>query len=110
MKKDKIVWRGSDRDNAPVRCTCDKTGYPNFCTAPDGSRELQYANTHFESKEQAWKSIIRSCEAKMSLSAAGKRRVKYALAMAEGNCADALNRYKEINNNPDNPFRNTEDE
>lgn len=58
-----VVYRGTDGDLEPVKKECEVFGYPNRTT--DG--EQMYENTHFLTEEAAWRSILRSWAAGVSL-------------------------------------------
>ncbi len=57
------VYRGSDGDLEPVVMECEKFGYPN----KTNTGEVMWDNTHFRTPGEAWKSIIASVEAGVSL-------------------------------------------
>jgi len=104
MKKDKIVWRGSDGDNAPVKCFCEEIGYPNYCETESGNKEQQFDNTHFDTQEKAWVSINDSCKAELSISARAHKRANDDLIKAMRLCAKAVERYEDVFNNPENLY------
>jgi hypothetical protein len=100
-----ICWRGSDGDTKPVKCTCEKFGYPNFCI-PEGEQEQRmYVNTHFRDINEAWESIIKSVHAGIKISGRHLIDVKKQLEKAEKDAADDLVKYTEVMENPDNPFK-----
>lgn len=105
---DKIIcWRGGDGDTAPVKCICDdKFGWPNFCTDEHGNHEKMYENRHYLLKEDAWKSIIRSVKAGISLAAGSVKNAKEELAKAQERASEMVVEYGQVRDNKDNPFRN----
>lgn len=106
MSKEKIIcWRGTDGDVQPVKCICDdKFGYPNYCKDENGKEEKMYENTHFLNKEDAWKSIVRSVKAGVSLSGSWVKRVMDELEKAQAESANSVLEYHKVKANMDNPF------
>lgn len=100
-----ICWRGTDGDIYPIKCTCEKLGYPNLCTDETGDVQKMYDNTHFRTKEEAWKSIVKSVKAGLSLSARSVIEKKKALYEAEKNASDSLIEFYQVKDNSDNPFQ-----
>lgn len=70
------VYRGTDGDVEPVEMECEKFGYPNKTT----TGETMYDNTHFRTIESAWKSILESIAAGVSLVGGSVRNAEDELA------------------------------
>lgn len=106
MSKEKIIcWRGTDGDLQPIKCVCDdKFGYPNWCKDENGNHEQMYQNTHFKTKEEAWKSIISSVKAGVSLSGSFVKRCTDELTKAEKEAAKSVMEFHQVKSNPENPF------
>jgi len=84
------VYRGSDGDVEPVVMECEKFGYPN----KTNTGEVMWDNTHFRTPGEAWKRILESVEAGVSLA---KRSVKQAEEELDRARKEAGERAKEFN-------------
>lgn len=101
-----VCYRGSDGDDAPVICHYEtEFGFPHFCINEHGQREQMFRNTHFLTEKMAWRSIMASAKAGLSLSGREVEHIRSLLAKAEKQAADAVVRYQSITSNPKNPFR-----
>lgn len=91
-----VIYRGSDEDYEPLECTCEKVGYPNDCTLPNGETERQYVNTHFVTKAEAWKNLLESSDAGVSLGGSRVAQCKQELLRAQIQAADDAERWAKV--------------
>lgn len=63
----------------PIEVECPVGGYPN----QDANGKVQFVNTHFDAKGDAWKHLLDNANAGVSLAASAVREVRSRLAKAE---------------------------
>jgi hypothetical protein len=90
------IYRADDGDCEPLECTCEKVGYPNDCTLPDGETERQYVNTHFVTKAEAWKRLLESSDAGVRLGGRRVAQCKLELLQAQIQAADDAERWAKV--------------
>ena len=83
------IYRGTDGDNYPVEMKCKKFGYPykTICG------ETMYNNTHFLTKHEAWESILKSVNARVSLAGMAIEKTESELKNAQKHAGEAAKHY-----------------
>ena len=99
-------YRGEDGDLEPKKMEClTEFGYPNLCVDEDGKEETMFVNTHFKTEREAWKSIIDSARAGVTLDGRAVANAKNELAKKIEDAAVSAERYFLISSNKKNPFK-----